>query len=98
MDEQNGFAMVARETVENGIIPWVGRRYEKRVRGMIRTVDHDPRARLVPKRLFEAYRAHPQANSRITDAQARELGLADSGRPEPPFLHRLRRMLGNPDT
>ncbi len=98
MVEQEGMVLVARETVENGIVPWVGRRYEKRARELVKTVPHDPLVRLVPSDLFEAYRAHSSANSRITRDEARRLGLAGSrNATESPFVTRLRRMLGNPD-
>ena len=95
--ESNRYVPVSRELVLAGILPWAGRRYESKVKTLVREDPYDPLLLMVPEGLLEVYRDHGPANERITASEAARLGL-DASEPDDPnsFLNKLRRALGNP--
>jgi hypothetical protein len=94
--ESNRYVPVSRDLVVAGILPWAGRRYEAKMKGLIREHPYDPLMMMVPERLLDVYGDHAPANERITSSQAIRLGLNES-QPDDPnsFLNKLRRALGN---
>jgi len=90
------YVPVSRELVLNGIVPWAGRRYEGRIRGLVREDPYDRLVFLVPDRLLDIYKDHAPANARMTSDQAIKLGLEGRKAENPnSFLNKVRRALGS---
>jgi hypothetical protein len=99
MRDPNGYVQVSREQVNYGILPWAGPRYRDEVRKLVREDAYDDLVYLIPEPLLEVYRNHPPANERMTNEEARQLGLVRGAADDSnSFMHRLRRALGNPDS
>jgi hypothetical protein len=91
----DNYVPVSRELVLTGIIPWAGRRYEGRIRALVRENPYDRLVFLVPERLLDIYKEHAPANARITSDQATTLGLEGRKAANPnSFLNKVRRALG----
>ena len=89
------YVPVSRELVLTGIVPWAGRRYEGRIRGLVREDPYDPLVFLVPERLLDVYKEHAPANARMTADHAMRLGLEGrKAENRNSFLNRVRRALG----
>src|SRR5918998_5808139 len=87
----NALATVARETFEYSIVPWVGRKFERWVRGWARTHPTDPVGLVqLPEPIYRAFQSRTPGE-RLSRKQAEALGWPHvSGEEE---LDRVRRDL-----
>ncbi len=69
-----GWVPIARETFEEGIVPWIGQKYVAWLRACTRAHPVDPEGQvLVPERVYRAFTGTHTGSERATDQQLSQM-------------------------
>ncbi len=66
--------VIARDELEQALVPWFGRRYEPWLRHQVQLDPIDPLVVRIPDDLYEEYRRRPKMTP-LTSEQKRRLGV-----------------------
>ena len=66
--------VIARDELEQALVPWFGRRYEPWLRHQVRPDPIDPLVVRIPDDLYDEYRRRPKMTP-LTKEQKRRLGV-----------------------
>ena len=66
--------VISRDELEQALVPWFGRRYERWLRHQVHPDRIDPLVVRIPNQLYEEYRRRPKM-SPLTQEQKRRLGV-----------------------
>ena len=66
--------VIARDELEQALVPWFGRRYEPWLRHQVRPDPIDPLIVRIPDDLYDEYRRRPKMTP-LTREQTRRLGV-----------------------
>ncbi len=74
LDTLGTYSVISRDELEQALVPWFGRRYERWLRHQVRPDPTDPLVVRIPNDLYDEYRRRPKMTP-LTREQKRRLGV-----------------------